>query len=128
MHPRMHPRPCLRIAAALWALAGGASRRAGVRLGERGRTGSGIALHVVYSALLGAAYGVALTRGRLAPPARHFAESGLVYAAYLAAQRGASVRGRLSRRGGARTGAIPLDTHELFGMATSRAFRALLGM
>lgn len=109
-------------------LATSVGARAGVRLRGRSRSAAGVAMHVLVSAALGAGYGVAMSQGRMRTPLQGLVEAALVYGAYLAERpgplTGGGTRGRRLRA--SRTGRIPIGTHDLFGAATARVFRALL--
>jgi hypothetical protein len=101
--------------------------RAGLRLRGRTRTAAGVGLHVVISAALGAAYGVAMSQGRLKTPLKGLVESALVYGAYLAERPGPLTHGNKGRRLRVqRKGRLPYSAHDLFGAATSQVFNRLL--
>ena len=109
------------------AIATRVGERAGVRLRGRSRTAAGVGMHVLVSAALGAAYGVAMSQGRLKTPLKGLVEAGLVYGAYLAERPGPLTRGNRGRRlRAARKGVLPVSAHDLFGAATAQVFRALL--
>ncbi|MFL5579149.1 MAG: hypothetical protein ACJ8AO_02165 [Gemmatimonadaceae bacterium] len=108
-------------------LAADVGDRAGIRLRGRTRTAAGAGLHVLVSAALGAAYGLAMSQGRLKTPLKGLVESALVYGAYLAERPGPLTHGNKGRRLRAmRKGRLPVSAHDLFGAATSQVFSRLL--
>ena len=111
---------------AMGAVAALAARKRGKRLSRRQRNIASVAMHLAYSAAVGALYGVARS-SELSRPAVGLLDSGLVYAASLAARDVTSGRGRKRLRAGKRSrmGVIPMSAHSLFGMATAEAFDLL---
>jgi len=109
------------------AIAAKVGDRAGVRIRGRSRTAAGVGMHVLVSAALGAAYGVAMSQGRMKTPLKGLVEAGLVYGAYLAERPGPLTRANRGRRLRAmRKGTLPVSAHDLFGAATSQVFKALI--
>jgi hypothetical protein len=87
----------------------------------------GGAVHLSYSALIGATYGVVRSRARIPDAAQGLVTSALVYAANYPAW------GLMPRRGVAsspskqrpRKALIPVATHAVFGVTTAAAFKVL---
>ena len=108
-----------------WAhLARRAARRAGASLGGRQQTAAAIAAHLLYSASLGAIYGVVQSRRELSSELEAVLDAVLLYIGALPAK---ASRGRgVGRRGPRiRKGFVPLHAHSVFPRAMSSAFRAL---
>ena len=107
-------------------VAAAAARRGGVRLRGARRAAAGVGMHLLAGAAIGALYGAARSRG-LSRPAQGVLESLLTYAAYLATLQRPPARGLIGVRARRRErkGVLPLSTHSVFGIATSRAFQAL---
>ena len=103
------------------------ARRRRIHLTELQITLLGSAVHLSYSALIGAAYGVVRSRTRVPDAAQGLVTSALVYAANFPAV------GLVPRRGIApppkkqrpRKALTPVATHAVFGVTTAAAFRAL---
>lgn len=114
-----------------WArLIRAAARKAGVTLSARQLRVARMTAQLTYSAMVGAAYGVARTRRQLPGPLRAALNSGLVHAASLpvVADLGPKRRkrpGRKRRTRAARGLAIPVGSAALYGLTTSAAFTAL---
>ena len=107
-------------------VAAAVGRRAGARVRGRSKTAASIGLHLAYSALVGAVYGVARSRGELSVPAQSLLKSGLLYAGFRAERGFLPRRGRARLRShGAKQGILPLDAQDIFAMATSQVYRAL---
>ena len=111
---------------AMGNLAALAFRKRGRRLSRRQRTAASVAMHLVYSAAIGAIYGAARS-SRPTGPAVGLLDSALVYAASLAARDVTTGKGRERLRAGklSKKGVLPLAAHSLFGMATAEAFELL---
>jgi hypothetical protein len=87
----------------------------------------GSAVHLSYSALIGAAYGVMRSRAPIPDAAQGLVTSGLVYAANFPAwglmpRRGVTPPPSKPRR---RKAVIPVATHAVFGVTTAAAFKVL---
>ena len=101
-------------------------RRAGTRLTGRPKVAASVGLHIAYSALVGAVYGVARSRGELSGPAQSLLRSGLLYAGFRAERGFMPRRGRARfARRGAKQGILPLDAQDLFAMATTQAYKMM---
>lgn len=107
-------------------VAAAVGRRTGTRVRGRPRAAAGVGLHLAYSALVGALYGIARTRGDLSGPAQSLLRSGLEYAGFRAERGFIPRRGRARlARHGARQGVLPLDAQGIFAMATSQLWKTL---
>jgi hypothetical protein len=103
------------------------ARRRNVRLSQARVSRIATAVHLAYSAALGAAYGVVRSRARLPAAMQGTLMSALVYFATFPSW------GLMPRRGAARPPArqrvrkalIPIGTHAVFGATTAAAFKAL---
>ncbi len=82
---------------------------------------------LTYASLVGAGYGVAITRRSFPKPIRSALSSGLVHAASIPAIARAVAGGapRKQKKRRKRGLAIPLGSAALYGLTTSAAFRAL---
>ena len=105
-------------------LARRAARRTGASLGERQQTIAGVAAHLLYSASLGALYGIVQSRLELSSELEAVVDAALLYVGALPAR--AQRRGPAGRRAPRlRKGIVPLHAHSVFPRAMSSAFRAL---
>jgi hypothetical protein len=97
--------------------------RLGVHLSQRERTTAAIATGLAYSALLGAAYGVARWRWRSSPPTLRLLDAILVYAVSIVSpeprRRARSLR-RRKRSGATRA----VSSVAVFGRTTAAAYKA----
>ncbi|HJU89291.1 MAG TPA: hypothetical protein VJ672_07865 [Gemmatimonadaceae bacterium] len=106
-----------------------AGRKAGLKLSARQVRAARMTAQLTYSAMVGAAYGIARTRRHLPGPLRAALNSGLVHAASLPVV--ADLRpkrrtpARKRRRREPKGLAIPVGSAALYGLTTSAAFTAL---
>lgn len=103
------------------------SARAGIDLDRRQARVAGMVAQLTYASLVGASYGVAITRRSFPKPIRTALSSGLVHAASIPAivRAASGSRPRKQRKRRRRGLAIPLGSAALYGLTTSAAFRAL---
>jgi hypothetical protein len=106
------------------------ARRRNIRLSQARVRRIATAVHLAYSAALGAAYGVVRSRAALPAAMQGTLMSALVYFATfpswgLMPRRGAA---RPPTRQRARKALIPIGTHAVFGATTAAAFKALSGI
>jgi hypothetical protein len=102
-----------------------AARRRGLHLSPAQRTALGAAVHLAYSALLGALYGVGKGGVQLPAAAQGFLSDGLAYGAYLPGEGLSGLHSRRMQRRRERPGLVPVDTDRVFSIVTEAAFRAL---
>jgi hypothetical protein len=104
---------------------GDALGRFGVRLSGRELATAGVAIGLIYAALLGAGYGLARQRWQASPAALGLLDAALVCAASLISPEPRR-RPRGARRRSTRLTAIrAVSSVSLFGTATAAAYRAL---
>lgn len=114
-------------------IAASVADRLGLDLSRRQRAVAGATAHLVYSALLGALYGVGARGVALPGPARGMLGEVLTYGARLPAQAVGPLLGprrklRRKLRGlasGRRAGLLAVSSDDVYSMATAAAFRAL---